>query len=141
MRHTGTGILMGPGFAQAVQKHAGVAPRWFDLRAAPPEDVFTPHPGELLCLEVTEANLTDALIWIAAVQEKRSARGASPANILVASKSRRLPWRRREWMREQITATGAVFYQVDADQNPRTELNNWLDKTSSRVEKFTEQIY
>jgi hypothetical protein len=141
MRHTESRSLMVPGFAHAVENYSGVAPRWFDPQALPPQDLFFQRHGELLCLEVTEGNLADALKWIATVQRERSSNGASPANILVASRSRRLPWRRREWMRQQITTTGAVFYQVEPDQDPSRELKAWLDSTSPAVQASAERVY
>ena len=130
---------MGPGFAHA-DWHGRVSPRWFDIQPQPPEDVFAGRTGELLCLEVTRENLSDALTWIAAVQQQRLTNGTSPANILIASRSRRLPWRQREWMRDQITATGAVFYQVEPDQDPRSELRTWLENISPTPREFAKQV-
>ena len=141
MRHTGTGILMDAGIAPAAQNHRGIAPRWFDPLEPPPDDVFVPRRGEALCLEVNEANLTEALSWIRTVQDQRTSRGALRPNILVASRSRRLPWLRREWLRRQITAAGAVFYQVEPAQDPRRELEAWLDKSRQAAAEVIEPVY
>jgi hypothetical protein len=120
----------------ALETIAGVAPRWLDIDTAS-SDLPYSYRGELLCIEVTEGNLADALSWIAAVQNYRASISASPANILVASRSRRSPWRKRESMRQQITATGAVFYQVEPDQDPRRELKSWLEDSLQAAEDRT----
>lgn len=134
MRYTDAGYEMFATSALVQETIAGVTPRWFDIDNASSQDPPRPYRGELLCIEVTEGNLTDALSWIAAVQNYRASIFASPPNILVASRSRRCPWRKRESMRQQITATGAVFYQVEPDQDPRRELKAWLEDSQRAAE-------
>jgi hypothetical protein len=129
MMDTKNGIRMGIGPGAALHSVAGVHPEWHDPTSAPPKQVYSLRAGELICLELNEANLADGLEWIERVQSHRAKKHQAPANILAACRSRRLPWKRREWMREKITATGAVFFEVEADRDPRIELQGWLETT------------
>jgi hypothetical protein len=140
MTYSSVGYNMGLHPAVALAK-PGATPEWLEHGCYPSPDDIASRLGGLICLELDEATLADGLKWISSVQELRWSRQAMVANILVAMRSRRLPWRRREWIRQQVTATKAVLFEVEPGEDPRDILREWLNGARPEAPTRAERVY